>query len=76
MRGLMDEQAFVLTEPTGLRLQSLAQVVFSDLLSERKHSAVTQMYMIRVLPLTSKTAQTLCTRCKGNMLKNKTLKAH
>lgn len=28
MRGLMDEQAFVLTEPTGLRLQSLAQVVF------------------------------------------------
>lgn len=52
MRGLMDEQAFVLTEPTGLRLQSLAQVVFSYLLSERKHSAVTQMYMIRVLPLT------------------------
>lgn len=52
MRGLMDEQAFVLTEPTGLRLQSLAQVVFSDLLFERKHSAVTQMYMIRVLPLT------------------------
>lgn len=77
MRGLMDEQAFVLTEPTGLRLQSLAQVVFSDLLSERKHSAVTQMYMIHVLPLTYlKTAQTFCTRCRGNLLKNKTLKAH
>lgn len=32
MRGLMDERAFVLTEPMGLRLQSLAQDVFSDLL--------------------------------------------
>lgn len=32
MRGRMDEQAFVLTEPLGLRLQSL-QDVFSDLLT-------------------------------------------